>query len=197
MAAISHDSVQKLSVELIEKIFTELVDTYHDDPALQWVELRQLSAYQKRRIERHFRDFWLPKFVVTIYCGATTQLDYELVTVKKRPDSTSDNITHFSLGQAGRLDRMPSDYLPNLWKSYSFENRVAHLRLGESYLNGGLRAAYIVNDTGLPGLQVDESAKNIRFNWREALNELLREQMMLRNISPHVVSQCLRLVIRC
>jgi hypothetical protein len=59
------------------------------------------------------------------------------------------------------------------------------VRLGEGYLNGGFRGGYILNDTDLPGRQILE--RGIRFPWKDAMNELLREEMYMRKVGDEMV----------
>lgn len=173
--------------ELKEQILSRLVDDFDDDPAQQWM-LRHLSHYQKLRIEQRFRNFWLPKLIVTIYAGAWTSIDYKLVGLEKSsPGLGSDgDIAHFKATQ-DPSPRMKDEYLLELWKEHSVETPNAHVRLGEGLLNDGFKGGYIINDTELPELRVDGNGTEIRFNWRGAFNALLREEIMLREVHDKMV----------
>lgn len=189
------DTVQlkgiELPPELKEQILSELVDDFDDDPAQQWM-LRHLSHHQKHRVEQRFRDFWLPKLIITQYLGASVSIDYTLVRLEKPSVSASDAdeldyVAHFQ-ATLNPLFGIKPEYLLEMWKQHSVENPNAHLRLGEGLLNDGFRGGYIINDTELPGLQVDESGTNIRFDWHGAFNALLREEIMLRKVHDKMVS---------
>ena len=144
-----------------------------------------LSAHQKRRIERRFRDFWLPRLFFTVYEGSWFSADYKLVGQEDEPvngsanASTSQRLTHFHLvepeGFRGDRDHMR---LEARWQQYRSSNRTANLRLGENYLNEGFRGGYIVDDTGLSGLRVENEAKELWFDWFGTFDQLMREEAM-------------------
>lgn len=189
------DTVQlkdvKLPPELTEQILSKVVDEFDNDPAQQWT-LRHLSHYQKHRIEQRFCDFWLPKLIVTIYAGAWSSIDYKLVGLEK-PSSNSasdsdmlNSVAHFQAPEDPN-SRIKQEYLVELWKEHSVETPNAHLRLGEGLLNDGFKGGYIVNDTELPELRVDESGIHLRFDWRGAFSALLQEEIMLRKVHDEMV----------
>ncbi|KAL2261490.1 hypothetical protein VTK26DRAFT_4065 [Humicola hyalothermophila] len=67
------------------------------------------------------------------------------------------------------------------WERYDpVRMRNFTVRLGEGVLNGGCQGGYIVNDTDLPGLEVLEGGRKIRFLWKEAVGLLLQEEMYMR-----------------
>lgn len=189
MADPIQEKAVKLPPELTEQILTTLVDEYDDNPAQQWT-LRHLSHHQKHRIEQRFCDYWLPKLIVTIYGGAWSSVDYKLSGLEKSESASGSDgpgdVAHFQAPQE-EDPRIRQEYLVELWGGYSFENPVAHLRLGEGLLNDGFKSGYIVNDTEIPGLKVDESGSNIRFNWRGAFDALLREEIMLQKLHDEMV----------
>ncbi|KAK2762191.1 hypothetical protein FQN54_001200 [Arachnomyces sp. PD_36] len=179
----------KLPPELTEQILSTLVDEHEDNPAQHWA-LRHLSHHQKRRIEQHFCDYWLPKLIVTIYGGAWTSIDYKLTGLEKSSPITDglNDVAHFQASED--LDsRIRQEYLKELWDGHSVESPKAHLRLGEGLLNDGFKGGYIVNDTEIPHLKVDESGTNIRFDWRGAFDALLREEIMLRKIHDEMIAE--------
>ena len=189
----------KLPNELIELIFSQLVDAHiYTDPAYTWVCLRQLSAHQKHTIELRFRSFWLSKISITLYAGTRHKFEYVIddVTGAANPDEGGRVIFSvgrqihspiFGLNQDSRPGRMTNRYLREAWDLYDpAANRNITVRLGEGYLARGCKGGYLLNDTHLPRLQVSRAGK-IRFLWKEAVNELLREEMYMRQAGDDLV----------
>ncbi|OTA90980.1 hypothetical protein M434DRAFT_358078 [Hypoxylon sp. CO27-5] len=176
----------KLPLELIERILDLLVDDYGQDPAYQWTTLRHIARRQMRRIERHFWHQWVPNLTITLYSGPRCQIDYKL------SNHISDN--GFETGRV--RFQTPGTNLSNslnkgdiraLWDHYSFENRVAHLRLAEGLLNHGMTGGYIVNDTDIVDLKVEDDGLGILFDWRQTFDALLREDVMMRRLQAEMV----------
>ncbi|KAK4135197.1 hypothetical protein BT67DRAFT_455274 [Trichocladium antarcticum] len=172
------DIWQSTPPELVGQILSHHVDAHLDmDPAYVWVRLRQLSSLQKHRIERRFATFWLPKLSITLYVDAHQQFEYSLH--ETAPD-----------GQATFKPPPDTDVsdLETAWAAYSPPNNSnITVRLGEGYLNGGCNGGYLVNDTNLPLLvhQHETSSgvgESIRFCWKAAMNELLREEVYMRKV---------------
>ena len=185
--------------ELIELIFSQLVDAHiHTDPAYTWVCLRQLSAHQKHTIELRFRSFWLSKISITLYAGTRHKFEYVIddVTGAANPDEGGRVIFSvgrqihsplFGVNQDSRPGRVTNRYLREAWDLYDpAANRNITVRLGEGYLARGCKGGYLLNDTHLPRLQVSRAGK-IRFLWKEAVNELLREEMYMRQAGDDLV----------
>jgi hypothetical protein len=190
----------ELPGDLSEKILSQVVDMhFHRDPAYTWTKLRHTSAHQKRVIEHRFGQFWLPKLTITLYAGALHKFEYALDEEggSSSPDAAGETATFavqlhiyrpiaFAI-QESVPGKQTHKYLRDAWASYDpATRRNLTVRLGEGYLGGGCRGGYIVNDTDLPGLQILEDAK-IRFRWKEAINELLREEMYLRTVGKKMV----------
>ncbi|KAI0387207.1 hypothetical protein F5Y04DRAFT_78876 [Hypomontagnella monticulosa] len=173
-----------LPLELVERIMDLLVDDYGQDPAYQWTTLRHTTRRQMRRIERHFWNYWVPKLTITLYSGARCQIDY----VRSNEDGLETSRARFRTLAPGLANPLDKKDIRALWGQYSFENRVAHLRLGEGVLNNGMTGGYIVNDTDIADLQVDDDGLGIAFNWRETLNALLREEIMMRRLHAEMVT---------
>jgi hypothetical protein len=184
---ISRDSKMALSEiwrdlprELVEQVLSHHVDAHFEtDPACTWVRLRQLSSNQKHCIERHFEAFWLPKLSITLYHRTRGQFDFT-------PDETTE-VT--SDGKATFKAPLGSD-TKAAWEAYdSAATKPITVRLGEGYLNGGFKGGYLVNDTSLPGLELhgDEKGERISFDWKAAMNELLREEMYMRRVGDELV----------
>lgn len=184
--------------ELKEKILESVSDEYADNPALQWTYCRHLSAHQKRRLERHFREYWLPKLVITVYGGAHYQADYHFLSVESNERNESrahyrivrpTGIHVYKADGSGREEDLLELIAPQeSWQQYSFTNRTAHVRLGENCLNDGFLGGYIVNDTGLPGISTSDSGYEIWFDWVGAFDELLREEAMKKRVWKRMVS---------
>ncbi|RYO88861.1 hypothetical protein DL763_005824 [Monosporascus cannonballus] len=174
--------------ELVDMVLENLVDEYNSDPVYQWTTLRHISARQKCRIEKHFLEYWVPKLTVTLYSGAWVQIDYKS-DAKASSSDCEDGIVHFQAPQDNLSDHVDQERLTTLWHHYGFENRVAHLRLGEGVLNGGVREGHIVNDTELGGVKVGEGGMTISFDWKQTMDALLREEMLMRKFQNEMISQ--------
>ena len=181
-----------LPAELVERILSELTNYYADDPTTQWTYCRHLSAHQKRSLETHFRDFWLPKLVVTIYNGARFSLDYTPVTKGYTVVSADDQFSStLALFHANAEEAQQSQFsgLLDLWNKNSFRPCNVHLRLGENFMNDGLQGGYIVSDTGLPSLRVGTDGRDIHFEWAGAFDEMFREEAMRSRLRDRMVSR--------
>jgi hypothetical protein len=75
------------------------------------------------------------------------------------------------------------EVLNNLWHDYSFSNKKVFLRLGEGepIFVKGPSGGYLINDTDLPDLEVEESGLRIKFNWKLMFECFFREEMMMRD----------------
>lgn len=180
----------QLPAELTEQILSIVVNSYSDeDPAYTWTQLRRLSHFQKRRIEKYFLSFWLPKLVVTMYVGPQNPVDYTLVpTTASISASASERVVEFTHIRSRGTMPVDPECLQELWNSYSVHNPCAILRLGEGFIKHGFRGCYLMNDTPLPGLEVKKSASSIRFRWRDLFDALFREEMFLRRYMDQKVS---------
>ncbi|KAF1979105.1 hypothetical protein BU23DRAFT_148135 [Bimuria novae-zelandiae CBS 107.79] len=163
-----------LPAELVEEILTALVDSYNDDPAYQWNQLRNLSSFQRQCIEKHFENFWLPKLIISAFSGIWFSWEYTL-------DSTDALLSEGIATYRHILD--PSNSMNHLlqekWEYPS--GPAVFLRFGEGFLKRGLRGGYIVDDLEPTGLEVSNEGLTMRFNWRRTLDALFREEMLLRN----------------
>ena len=178
----------KLLPELADEVLQHHTDLYAQDPAMQWTHCRHISAREKRRIEKHFEQFWLKKLVVTINHGPWDQLDYQQLRPRPKEDSPEAygaNEIRFDLNS----DVRDKTDLVQLWKDTLENPGIVILRLGENYLNRGLKSAYIVNDSGLPGLKVSGNGRFITFDWIKTFDHLLREEIMLRKTRARLVSR--------
>lgn len=189
---------KKLPLELVERIIDLLVDDHDQDPAYQWTTLRQTSRRQMRRIERHFLRHWVPQLTITLYSGPRCQIDYRLSNHTSEDSFESGRARFQTLG-AGVSDThtLNNEDIRSLWGQYSFENRVAHLRLGEGVLNQGMTGGYIVNDTDIVGLEVESDGLDIVFDWRGTLNALLREEAMMRKLQTQMVRDLYSYLTQC
>ena len=190
--------------ELKEKILDTLTNFYVNEPALLWTYCRHLSAHQKRALEQHFHDFWLPKLVVTLYRGCHSSADYCYVNDDKDTQSgnvqpaTDPSLANFRITEptdrhvynqdGSRMNIIELVKPQESWLQYSFNTRVAHIRLGENYLKRGFEGGHIVNDTGLPGLQGNTDWSEIWFDWVGVFDELFREEIMRNRIRESLVS---------
>lgn len=183
-------AVPVLPLEITEEILSALVDVFDDDPAYQWTTLRQLSPHQKHRIERRFRDFWLRHVSLTLYYESTSDnTDFNFDGVSEKPGSPEmASFVFQGWGSIARPERNTPELLKRYWANYTSGNRNATIRLGEGVLNGGFAGGYILNDTSLSGLEIDDAGQTVRIRWKEAINELMREEMFLRRITPSLVS---------
>lgn len=148
-----------------------------DDPPFQWLILRRISSHQMRKVEQLFLRYWLPKLTITLYFGSWSHIDYTLDATMS--SATCQNTAHFKADQDNILNRSMKAGLYSMWHNYSFENRVAHLRLGEGCLNHGIREGHIVNDTDIVDLKVEREGLSISFNWKKTIHALLQEEMMM------------------
>ncbi|KAI1104471.1 hypothetical protein F4804DRAFT_187058 [Jackrogersella minutella] len=185
MAPVKGDLWRRLPRELIDQIMDFVVDDYQLDPAYQWSILRHTSERQCRRIERYFLTYWVPKLTITLYSGPRCQIDYRLSDREKDLDTSRVRFQTVGLGVSDALNKGD---IRALWDHYSFENRVAHLRLGEGLLNHGMTGGYIVNDTDIVDLKVDDDGFGIVFDWRRTFDALLREELMMRKLQVEMVT---------
>lgn len=186
---------QELPGDMAEQILSQVVACHFDsDPAYTWVTLRQLSGHQKRVIEHRFGQFWLPKLSFTLYSGTRHKFDY--VIDHNAPTPLGDKATFVIQRQVHNpllgisQDSMPGQvmrqHVKDAWaKCDSEPARNVTVRLGEGYLGGGCRGGYILNDTDLPGREILE--RGIRFLWKDAMHELLREEMYMRKVGDELV----------
>ncbi|KAI1140320.1 hypothetical protein F5Y05DRAFT_313579 [Hypoxylon sp. FL0543] len=175
----------KLPLELIERILDMLVDGYSQDPAYQWTTLRHIARRQMRRIERHFWHQWVPKLTITLYSGPRCQIDYKL-SDHAGDDGFQNSRARFQTLGASLSNSLDKGDIRTLWDQYSFENRVAHLRLGEGVLSHGMTGGYIVNDTDIVDLKVEDDGLSILFNWPRTFDALLREEIMMRRLQTEM-----------
>ncbi|KAI1389701.1 uncharacterized protein F4822DRAFT_210234 [Hypoxylon trugodes] len=175
----------RLPLELIERILDLLVDEYDQDPAYQWTTLRHTARRQMRRIERHFLRHWVPKLTITLYSGPRCQIDYRLSNYSGNDNLGIRRVRFQTLGP-GLANSLNKEGIRTLWDQYSFENRVAHLRLGEGILNNGMTGGYIVNDTDIVDLEVENDGLSIAFDWRRTLDALLREEVMMQKLQTEM-----------
>lgn len=177
----------KLPLELIERILDLLIDDYDQDPAYQWTTLRHMARRQMRRIERHFYRQWVPKLTITLYSGSRCQMDYTVADRDREGVNFESGRVRFQTSAASPSDSLNKDHIRTLWDQYSFENRVAHLRLGEGVLCRGMTGGYIVNDTDIVDLKVESEGLGITFDWRRTFDALLREEIMMRKLQAEMV----------
>ncbi|KAI1806842.1 hypothetical protein F4811DRAFT_105191 [Daldinia bambusicola] len=180
------DLWQRLPLELIERILDLLVDDYDHDPAYQWTTLRHMARRQMRRIERHFLQYWVPKLTITLYSGPRCQVDYKLSDDAYANHRHETSRVRFQTSGAAITNSLNKREIQTLWSQYSFENRVAHLRLGEGILKQGMAGGYIINDTDIVGLQVKNDGLDILFDWRKTLDALFREELMMRKLQDEM-----------
>ena len=194
------DVWKSLPHDLTEEVFSQLVELCWDtDPAYVWVSLRQLSGHQKRVIEPRFAAFWVPKTTVTLYSGARHRFEYgidgEAGTVGANDGSgmVTFAVLHQShtpllgLSQNSIPGTMAQRRLRETWQRYhTSDARNLTVRLGEGFLSRGCRGGYLLNDTRLPGLTTMPGGK-ITFQWKGAINELLREEMYMRKVGEQMV----------
>ncbi|KAI6089911.1 hypothetical protein F4821DRAFT_44443 [Hypoxylon rubiginosum] len=187
--ALAAELWKKLPLELVERIIDLLVDDHDQDPAYQWTTLRHTSRRQMRRIERHFLRHWVPQLTITLYSGPRCQIDYRL-SDHAGADGFETGRARFQTPGASDSDThtLSNEDIKSLWGQYGFENRVAHLRLGEGVLNKGMTGGYIVNDTDIVGLEVENDGLDIVFDWRRTLDALLREEVMMRKLQTQMTS---------
>lgn len=174
----------RLPQEIVDMVLENLIETYNGDPAYQWTTLRHISRRQMRRIENRFLNCWVPKLVVTLYSGSWIQIDYKY---DARASVYENGTVSFETRKDSLPDSITGERLAALWHHYGFENRVAHLRLGEGVMNGGIREGHIVNDTDLVGLKVAEDGTTITFNWKRTMGSLLREEVVMCKIQNDMV----------
>ncbi|KAI0108482.1 hypothetical protein F4814DRAFT_59693 [Daldinia grandis] len=179
------DLWERLPLELIERILDLLVDDYDQDPAYQWATLRHTARREMRRIERHFLRYWVPKLTITLYSGPRCQIDYKLSNHTSEGGFETSRV-RFQTSGASLSNSLNKREIHVLWSKYSFENRVAHLRLGEGILNKGMTGGHIVNDTDIADLKVENDGLDIIFNWRKTLDALLREEVMMRRLQAEM-----------
>lgn len=184
--------------DVAELIFSDMVNSHFDtDPAYTWVCLRHLSAHLKRIIERRFGEHWLPKLSITLYGNNRDRIEYRFDTALASNPDADGRVTFFAehhvhvprvnVIQVSAPGRVTGLYLHKIWGRYNpTQNRNITVRLGEGYLSGGCMGGYIVNDTDLPGLKVLNRGK-IRFLWKEAMNELLREEVYMTKVGNEMV----------
>ena len=185
--------------DVTEYIFELLVDAhFYTDPAYTWVVLRQLSQHQKRAIEIRFASFWISKLTITLYSGARHKYEYAIDEQARLPNPDGSDQIIFSLQRQTHTpllgisqDSMPGRIglksLEGAWNKYDpVHARNITVRLGEGWLSAGCRGGYLVNDTDIPGLRVLPSGR-IHFLWKKAMNELLREEMYMRNAGERLV----------
>lgn len=172
----------ELVPELVEQILSCWVDAHEDDPAYQWMRLRSLSHHQKFRLERHFKEFWLPKLIISIYQGPWESVDYTLEAA--HGDTAQFRCPAFQ-PQLGLKD--PGSWIRACWGEHSIQEPKALLRLGEGYLNDGFCKGYIINNTDLPGLESTDGWQLISFWWKEAFTALFREEEWMRRYTEKAV----------
>jgi hypothetical protein len=170
-----------LPAEVVEEILDHLVDRYEQDPATQWSWGRHLSAHQKRRIELHFRNTWLPRLRITLHYGAWSHYEYKLADLHT---TKGEDIVRFALDPLG-TDGGPDRDLEKIWTQQEYAH--AYLRVGEGYLRKRNLGSWIVNDTGLPNLEVETEGKAITFNWFKAMIALLQEEALLKTSREKLV----------
>ncbi|KAH6624031.1 hypothetical protein B0J18DRAFT_465285 [Chaetomium sp. MPI-SDFR-AT-0129] len=193
--------------DLAENIFSVLVNQHlYTDPAYTWTKLRQLSAHQKRVIERVFGEVWVPRLGVTVYTGSKDRFEYyfgRMLPLRaggkgespeiqgNRVLLTVDNLVHWPMMgvfQTLELGRHARELLVKAWRDTgSWKGSKVVVRLGEGTMKGGCRGAYLMNDTSLPGLEVLENG-DIVFDWKGAMDELLREEMYMRRVGDEMFS---------
>ena len=174
----------RLPQELVDLVLDALTTSYMDDPTFQWLILRRISSHRMRKVEQLFLRYWLPKLTITLYSGSWFHIDY---TLPNTMSTTCRNRVHFEADQDNIVDRSIEAGLYTLWYHYGFENRVAHLRLGEGVLNHGIREGHIVNDTDIVGLKVEREGLSISFDWKQTIHSLLREEMLMHKIQKQLV----------
>ena len=178
--------MSKLPSELKEEILTVLVDSYgDDDPAYQWTQLRNLSPFQRRRIEKHFEKFWLPKLICSVYTSLWWSWDYTLESTDAQSCSGLATFKH-------TLDpgKPMNDSLKRAWTEKEYGEPTMILRCGEGFLDRGLKGGHIISDLKLPDLEVTDEGLTIHFEWRKTLDALFREEIMLGKLRNTFV--CIR-----
>lgn len=181
---------QALPGDVVELILEHHVDDYAGDPAYTWAVLRHVSAAQKRLIERRFEVFWLPLLNITLYHGTGNHFDYEFDRDAQATGSGSDGIGsgEATFSRVASTSPITPGEVMEAWAAYNPAScRSVTVRLGEGYLSGGCKGGYILNDTGLPGLEVLDGGESIRFRWKEAMDELLREELYIRRVGERLV----------
>jgi hypothetical protein len=164
-----------LPADVVEDILDHLVDSIDQDPATQWTWGRRLSAHQKRRIELQFRNMWLPRLRVSLHYGVWYHYEYKLANLHT---TKGEEIVHFALDPQDTHGGPDALDLEQLWTQQ--QSSHVYLRLGEGFLEKRNLGSWIVNDTGLPKLEVGAGGKDITFDWFGAMNALLREEALLR-----------------
>ncbi|KAJ4348009.1 uncharacterized protein N0V89_009381 [Didymosphaeria variabile] len=183
-----------LPAEIKEEILTALVESCGDeDPAYVWTQLRNLSHFQRRRIENRFESFWLPKLSITVYHGVWYSFDYAYVGPHA---SLTEGIATYKQvpGRDGAFSKETEDLLKaSTYERLNAPNPELILRFGEGFGDTGeLRGGYIINDSELPGLEASEDGLVLRFDWRAALDALFREEMLLRKFRDEMMDAAMR-----
>lgn len=88
------------------------------------------------------------------------------------------------------LDRFSDDHTRAFFKcesgEYNAPNYIVFRRLHEKQLVGApvflIQVREVVNDTGLPDLQIDDENKEISFDWRGMLDQLMGEEHVFNTI---------------
>ncbi|KAH6635809.1 major facilitator superfamily domain-containing protein [Chaetomium tenue] len=188
---------RSLPDDLAEQVFALHVKAhFFTDPAYTWTQLRHLSAHQKRVVERRFQAYWLPKLSISLYASASHRFDYGMGEDTQQATTATTSVADdgsvvfamqrqvhnplAGISQDLGLGRFTRKYLRKAWGMYDpAACRNITVRLGEGVLSGGCRGGYILNDTHLPGVELLEGG-GIRFDWKGAIDELLREEMYMR-----------------
>lgn len=171
-----------LPVELQEEILTALVDSYGDEPAYQWTQLRRLSPYQRSRIEKHFEQFWLPKVTCTVHVDVGWSLDY---TFESTDAQSHDGLATFK--HALNPEDSENICLQEAWVDQVSGEPTVILRCGESFLKRGLPGGHMISDIKLPDLELTDEGLTMRFDWRKTLDALFREEIMLEKLRDTLV----------
>jgi hypothetical protein len=183
------------------------------DPALQWTHIRHISSRYKTLVEAHFQRYWLKSFLISAHHGdpeedVQNQFDYEYdEMVNLGPDQApwAPELVRFKLDvpKLLRNDKRVSvrhslPMLPLVLAAYESgedvradKERCIHVRfgLGCRLLNCGYPGGHFVNDTELPKFEYAEDALSFTFNWRAAFTELLREEIMMREVQEELLIQ--------
>lgn len=165
--------MSSLPSEIKEEILTALVNDYDDYPAFQWSQLRSLSSVQRRRIDKYFELFWLPKLKISAYINITYTWDYKFectdeqssdgtAVFRHKPDLTNDTDD----GATRQKTR---------WWTLPNNKRTVILRFDKQSLNKRQRGRAIVSDADIQGLEVSDDGLTLRLNWRDTFTALFRE----------------------
>ena len=173
--------------ELIDSIITLHIRSHDDDPVYQWTVLRNITYFHRKKIDSHFRAFWLPKLSIALYLASCSTLHIKYA-LSDNPIPGNEQESEQNRDYMARFDAQ-GDLPENHCHSLATRDKKGLMRLGEGVLNDGHEKGGIVSDADIPNLEEYEGGRIITLDWKGLFSNIFTEEALMRGVTEKLVGQ--------